>query len=557
MRFENLNLNTALLKAVRDLGFVEPTPIQTKAIPEIIRGDKDLVGLAQTGTGKTAAFGLPMIQLTDFHADHIQGIVICPTRELCAQITQDMQGYCKYIPSADIVAVYGGAAYDKQIRHIRNGAQIIVATPGRMLDLMRRGVLCLAKVKYVVLDEADEMFNMGFQEDINAILDQTPVDKRVWLFSATMPKSVAGIARKYMTQPLEITIGRQNAAAENIEHMYCVVREKDRYAALKRIIDFHPDIYGLVFCRTRKETQEIAEKLIKDGYSAESLHGDLTQPARDQVMGRFRAKAIQVLIATDVAARGLDVQDISHVIHYTLPDEADNYTHRSGRTGRAGKSGKSVAIIHTKEKYKLEQIERKSGLAFTYMRVPNGQAVCENQLYAMVHKLAAVDVNHAEIEQFLPPVYQMLAELTKEELIRKFVSAEFNRFLDYYKDAGDINATRPAKAPSKSISKHAVAERRPTGKTRRFFMNAGRLDNIVSGTVIRNVCDRSGIKAASIGRIEIMREFSFFEVDAHLADKVLKCMLTTRIDGREVRVQFADNSSPAHIPTRKKRRKTA
>ncbi|MFZ5572545.1 MAG: DEAD/DEAH box helicase [Thermodesulfobacteriota bacterium] len=558
MSFENLELHEALLRALRDLGFVEPTPIQTEAIPEIIGGDKDLVGLAQTGTGKTAAFGLPMIQLIDFEAKHTQGIVICPTRELCVQITQDLQSYCNYIQSANIAAVYGGAGYDVQIRQIRKGAQIIVATPGRMLDLIRRGVIRLALVKYVVLDEADEMLNMGFQEDIDAIMGQTPAGKRVWLFSATMPKSVAGIARKYMHQPVEITIGRKNAGADNIDHMYFVVREKDRYAALKRIIDFHPDIYGLVFCRTRKETQEIAEKLIKDGYSAEALHGDLSQPLRDQVMGRYRAKAIQVLVATDVAARGIDVQDISHVINYMLPDEPDNYTHRSGRTGRAGKSGKSVAIINTKEKYKLEQIERKSGVTFTYIEVPDGQAVCENQLYAMINKLVAVDVNHAAIDRFLPPVYSALAGLTREELIRKFVSVEFNRFLEYYKDAADINATRPKNAPPKASNKRSdrktSAGSEPVGETRRFFMNAGRLDNIVTGTVIRNVCDRSGISADSIGRIEILREFSFFEVKASLAEKVLKSMTKTRIDGREIRIQFADDSIVREKPAGKKKK---
>ncbi len=592
MSFQNLDLNDALLQAIRDLGFVEPTPIQTEAIPEIISGDKDLVGLAQTGTGKTAAFGLPMIQLIDFQAKHTQGIVICPTRELCVQITQDMESYCKYIPAANIVAVYGGASFEPQIRQIKKGVQIIVATPGRLLDLIRRGVIDLSTVKYVVLDEADEMLNMGFQEDIDAILDQTPADKRVWLFSATMPKTVAGIARKYMHQPVEITIGKKNAGADNIDHIYFVIREKDRYAALKRIIDFHPDIYGLVFCRTRIETQEIAEKLIKDGYNAEALHGDLSQPARDQVMGRYRTKAIRVLVATDVAARGIDVQDITHVINYKLPDEPDNYTHRSGRTGRAGKSGKSVAIINTKEKYKLEQIERKSGVAFAYVKVPEGVAVCENQLYAMINKLVAVDVNTGAIEKFLPPVYSTLAGLTKEELIQKFVSVEFNRFLDYYKDAVDINVTRPTKVmgktsgkpfgkpfgktfgktsgkpfskpfakqsdkPSgKTFGKHAAADsRRLSEKTKRFFMNAGSMDNIVKGTVIRNICDRSGISADKIGRIEIMREFSFFEVEARLADKVLKSMTRARIDGREVRVQFADDGSFQQVPVKKKKKK--
>jgi ATP-dependent RNA helicase DeaD len=430
MTFKNLDLNDALLKAVDDLGFVEPTPIQAEGIPEMMSGDRDLVGLAQTGTGKTAAFGLSMIQLIDFGLIHTQGVVICPTRELCMQIAKDIQSFCKYIKTARIAAVYGGVGIENQIHRIKKGVQIIVATPGRLLDLMHRSVINLSHMNYCVLDEADEMLTMGFQEDIDAILEQTPAEKRIWLFSAAMPREVATIAKKYMHRPVEITIGKKNAGAENIEHIYFVVRESNRYPALKRIIDFHPDIYGLVFCRTRKETQEIAEKLINDGYNAEALHGDLSQQVREQVMGRYRAKSIRVLIATDVAARGIDVQDITHVINYRLPDEPDDYTHRSGRTGRAGKSGMAIAIINSKENYKLQQIERKSGIKFACAKVPEGRAVCENQLYAMINKLVAVEVNHAEIGKFLPPVYGALSGLTKEALIQKFVSLEFNRFLD-------------------------------------------------------------------------------------------------------------------------------
>ncbi len=557
MSFKNLDLNDVLLKAVQDLGFVEPTPIQSEAIPEIMSGDRDLVGLAQTGTGKTAAFGLPMIQLIDFDLTHTQGIVICPTRELCIQIAKDIKSFCKYIKIARIAAVYGGAGIENQIHRIKKGVQIIVATPGRLLDLMRRSVINLSKVNYCVLDEADEMLNMGFQEDIDAILDQTPAEKRIWLFSATMPHAVATIARKYMHRPVEITIGKKNAGAENIEHIYFVVRESHRYPALKRIIDFHPDIYGLVFCRTRKETQEIAEKLIKDGYNAEALHGDLSQQVREQVMGRYRAKSIQVLIATDVAARGIDVQDITHVINYKLPDEPDNYTHRSGRTGRAGKSGISVSIINTKENYKLQQIERKSGIKFTYLKVPEGQAVCENQLYAMVNKLVEVEVNDAEIGKFLPPVYSTLSGLTKEVLIQKFVSLEFNRFLNYYKDTVDINVTRATKdkAAVKTSRGKKIAKRRTLpNKTRRFFMNAGKLDNIVKGTLIKNVCERSGISADKIGKIEILREFSFFEVESGSAEKVLKAMRGVKIGGREVRIQYAEESAKKNGHTKKKRK---
>jgi len=542
MSFENFDLDPELMEAIHDLGFVEATPIQIEAIPEIISGDNDLIGLAQTGTGKTAAFGLPMAQRIDFRSSHIQGLILCPTRELCLQIENDINLFCKYLPKARVVAVYGGASIENQLQKIRNKAQIIVATPGRLLDFIRRKAIDLSRVAYLVLDEADEMLNMGFQEDINAILEQTPDSKRTWLFSATMPREVAAIAKNYMHAPREVTIGKKDSGAENIEHIYFMVKEKDRYQALKRIIDFHPEIYGLVFCRTRRETQEIAEKLILDGYNAEALHGDLSQQVRDQVMRRYREKSIQVLIATDVAARGIDVQDISHVINYKLPDEADNYTHRSGRTGRAGKSGISVSIINTKEIGKLKRIENKSQIQFTYMKVPGGRAVCENQLYAMINKLVAVEVNHDEIEKFLLPVFDTLKTLTKEELIQKFVSLEFNRFLKYYKDAADINVSRSKKSKDK---KEPGRGQKFQGPTRRFFMNAGRMDNINKGTIIRNICERANIRSAKIGKIEIMREVSFFEIQADVANTVAKSMKGTKIDGRAVRIQYAEKGPPA------------
>nr|MDA3832354.1 DEAD/DEAH box helicase [Spirochaetales bacterium] len=435
MSFENLDLIDELLKAVNELGFIEPTPIQTDAIPEIIGGGRDLVGLAQTGTGKTAAFGLPMIQLIDFDLAYVQGVVICPTRELCMQISGDIKKLCKYVKGAKVVAVYGGASIENQRNQIKKGAQIIVATPGRLLDLINRKIAKLSNVSYVVLDEADEMLNMGFQEDLDAILENTPAQKRTWLFSATMPKEVARIAKKYMKNPVEITIGKKNSGAENILHVNYIVNEKDRYQALKRIVDYHPDIYGLVFCRTRRETQDIAEKLMKDSYNAEAIHGDLSQALRDKVMSRFKDKSIQILIATDVAARGIDVQDITHVINYKLPDEAGNYTHRSGRTARAGKSGTSIAIINSREKSKLQFIEKKVNIKFNYAKVPEGHAICEKQLYSMINKMVEVKVDQKEIERFLPLVYNTLDCLTKEELIQKFVSNEFNRFLNYNKNS--------------------------------------------------------------------------------------------------------------------------
>ncbi len=551
MSFENFDLDPELLEAIHDLGFFEATPIQIEAIPEIISGDNDLIGLAQTGTGKTAAFGLPMAQRIDFTSSHIQGLILCPTRELCLQIENDISLFCKYLPKAKVVAVYGGASIENQLQKIRKKTQIIVATPGRLLDFIRRKAIDLSRVAYLVLDEADEMLNMGFAEDINAILEQTPDSKRTWLFSATMPREVAAIAKKYMHAPREVTIGKKDSGAENIEHIYFMVKEKDRYQALKRIIDFHPEIYGLVFCRTRRETQEIAEKLIIDGYNAESLHGDLSQQVRDQVMRRFREKSIQVLIATDVAARGIDVQDISHVINYNLPGEPDNYTHRSGRTGRAGKSGICVSIINTKEIGKLRRIEQKSKITFTYMKVPTGRAVCENQLYAMINKLVAVEVNHDEIDKFLMPVFDTLKTLTKEELIEKFVSLEFNRFLKYYKDAADINVSRSKKTSDK---KAPGTGPKLKGPTRRFFMNAGHIDNITKGTIIRNICARANIPSAKMGKIEILPEVSYFEVEADVADTVAKSMKGIKIDGRAVKIQYAEKSPPTK--KKKARQKT-
>jgi len=526
MSFENLDLIDELLNAVNELGFVEPTPIQTDAIPEIIGGDRDLVGLAQTGTGKTVAFGLPMIQLIDFDLTHTQGLVICPTRELCLQISDDIKKLCKYVKGAKVVAVYGGASIENQRSQIKKGAQIIVATPGRLLDLINRKTAKLSKVSYVVLDEADEMLNMGFQEDIDAILKNTPSQKRTWLFSATMPKEVARIAKRYMENPVEITVGKKNSGAENILHVNYIVKEKDRYQALKRIIDYYPDIHGLVFCRTRKETQEIAEKLIKDSYNAEALHGDLSQVQRDKAMSRFKTKSVQILIATDVAARGIDVADITHVINYKLPDEAGNYTHRSGRTARAGKSGTSIVIIN-------------------YAKVPQGYAICEKQLYSMISKMVEVEVDQEEIGRFLPLIYNTLNGLTKEELIFKFVSIEFNRFLNYYKDSKDINVSLNKKEYAhRSVIKDRQQKNLEPGKSKRFFLNSGSIDNLKKGAVIRTLCSKAGISSDKIGPIEIMREFSFFEVEKSVAAKVLKSMKGAKIDGRNIRVQYAENKKP-------------
>jgi len=468
MRFNKLGLKEEILRAIDDLGFEYPTPIQEKVIPEILDGDADLVGLAQTGTGKTAAFGLPMIQLVDFELREPQGLVLCPTRELCLQIIDDLNRYARYIKGFRIAAVYGGVSIRDQIRQLKKGAHIVVATPGRLLDLINRNALGLSGIKYAVLDEADEMLNMGFKEDIDAILVHTPPHKRTWLFSATMPEEAERLASAYMSNPVEITLGSRNRVAENIEHICYVIKEKDRYPALKRIIDYVPDIFGLIFCRTREETRSVAEKLMRDGYNADALHGDLSQIQRNYVMGKFREHAIQVLVATDVAARGLDVDDITHVINYNLPDERERYTHRSGRTARAGKSGTSTILVNTREVARIRGLERQSHIRFRFDQIPTGRSICEKQLYALVDKMVRVDVNGKEIEEYLPPVYEALRSLSKEDLIQRFVSTEFNRFLDYYRDAGDINAKVKKRTQQAHRSKNLVKK-----ETQRFFIASG------------------------------------------------------------------------------------
>ena len=547
MKFEDFGLNKALIKAVRELHFIEATPIQEKIIPEIMGNNTDIIGIAQTGTGKTAAFGLPMIHLIDFTKSRLEGVVICPTRELCVQISNDFKSFGRFQKMSKVVPVYGGAGIENQIRQIKSGAQIIVATPGRLLDLINRKVADLSGIRFLVLDEADEMLNMGFKEDLDRILEMTPDNKRTFLFSATMPDEVAKLAHAYMNCPIEISTGGKNRIADNIRHVNYIIREKDRYPALKRIIDFYPDIYGLVFCRTRKETHEVAEKLIQDGYNSEALHGDLSQAQRDNVMRRFRDKRLQLLVATDVAARGLDITGISHVIHYNLPDEPESYTHRSGRTARAGKSGTSMVLMNVKENAKLSRVEKTTGVKFTYARVPAGEAICERQLLEVVNKMVSVDVDHDSIDKFLQPAYDTLAGLTREELIQRFVSLEFNRFIDYYRNTDDINAKNKTREKSNSDKGRPVPSRKSftIGKTQRFFINVGRLDKIDERAITRLVCDRSGIAANRIGKIELLREFSFFEIEKSASSKVLRSMKGAKMDGRQVSVQFAEKKPPA------------
>ncbi len=536
MTFEMLGLNEKLLKAVAALGFEQPTPIQEKAIGAILAGRCDLVGLAQTGTGKTAAFGLPLLQFIDFDRCIPQALVICPTRELCMQITGDLVQYARFIKKASVVAVYGGAGIGGQIDQLKRGAHIIVATPGRLLDLMRRKVVRCDQIGYCVLDEADEMLSMGFQEEIDDILKHTPEEKRTWLFSATMPPAIARIAKKYMADPVEISTGGGNQSVANIAHTCFVVKEKDRYLALKRLIDNEPTIYGLIFCRTRKETQSVSEKLLQEGYSAEALHGDLSQDQRSHVMRKFRERSLQILVATDVAARGLDVDDITHVIHYNLPDDAERYTHRSGRTARAGKSGASMALVNTREARRIPELERRTGVRFERGRVPQGSDICEKQLYAMVQKMVNVEVNHEEIDPYLPPVYRTLGELSREELIQRIVSVEFNRFLDYYRDAGDLNTKGGQTAQSSSDK----PKRLHRDDTQSFFINVGRRDNIREGAIVRLICDEAKVASDKIGQIALKKDYSFFDVDRRVAPKVLASLSGKKLDNRTIVIRHAD-----------------
>lgn len=438
--FETLGLSRGLVESVLKIGFEKPTPIQEAAIPVLLEGNRDFVGLAQTGTGKTAAFGLPLLELCEEDARETQALVLAPTRELCLQITGDLENFGRQYKRFNIVAVYGGSSISEQIKKVKKGAQIIVATPGRLIDLIGRKAVQLEHVRFAVLDEADEMLNMGFKEDLDEILSHTPGDKYTWLFSATMPAEVRRIMKNYMTDPFELTIGEKNVSNINIQHQYVVAKEKDRYAVLKRILDFHPDIFGLIFCRTRIDTQQVADKLMKDGYNADSLHGDLTQQQRDKVMKNFRQRTIRILVATDVAARGIDVDDITHVVHLNIPDEIEFYTHRSGRTARAGKTGVSIAIIAKKELGKIRQIEKMIKTSITRIPIPGGREICQKQLLALMRKVHDVKVKEAEISEFLPAVYDELKDLSKEELIKRFASIEFNRFLDYYRNTEDLNA---------------------------------------------------------------------------------------------------------------------
>jgi len=528
--FSELGLREELLEAIADLGYTAPTPIQEQSIPLLSEQITDLVALAQTGTGKTAAFGLPLLNILDESRRTPQTLILCPTRELCLQISKDLEAFSTKLPGVRIVAVYGGAAISTQIRTIKAGVQIVVATPGRLKDLIERKAVQLSEVETVVLDEADEMLNMGFREDIDFILSTTPAEKQTWLFSATMPPEVAAISKNYMQDPVEISVGKRNSTAENIRHVYYQVLASNRYEALKRIADYHPDIYGIIFCRTKIETQEIAEKLIKDGYNADALHGDLSQAQRDAVMRKFRSKHLQMLVATDVAARGIDVDSISHVINYNLPDDPESYTHRSGRTARAGKHGISLAIATAKDISKIRQIEKKIGTQFEHKQVPSGIEVCEQQLLHLTTKAHDVEVN-PDIEQYLPAIIERFSDLDKDEVIRRFVSLEFNRFLEYYRNAGDLNQAGRGSEPREKGE-------RPSGlPMTRYFVSVGEMDGVDKSGMVRLICDTTGLPNAKVGRIELRRSFSFFEVPDQFAHLVESRFDEVYVNGRPIRLE--------------------
>ncbi|WP_074493536.1 DEAD/DEAH box helicase [Mucilaginibacter polytrichastri] len=542
--FIELGIRHDIVNAISELGFTAPTPIQEASIPVLLSGSNDFVGLAQTGTGKTAAFGLPLLELIDFEENHPQALILCPTRELCLQIASDLKNYAKNMPNVNVVAVYGGTSIMDQLRSIKRGVQIVVATPGRMLDIIGRKAIDFSDIRYVVLDEADEMLNMGFKEDIDEILSTTPAEKKTWLFSATMPPEVRRIAKKYMTDPHELTMGKQNTGNVNIEHEYYVVRARDKYAAFKRIVDFNPDIFGIVFCRTKIETQEIAESLIKDGYNADALHGDLSQQQRDKVMKRYRERSLQLLIATDVAARGIDVNDVTHVINYSLPDEIENYTHRSGRTARAGKTGVSIAIINSKELGKIRQIERVIGKSFIKAEIPNGFDVCEKQLFSLIHKVHNVTVNESQIEQYIPRIMDEFADLTKEDLIKRFASLEFNRFLEYYKNAPDLNAPEEARFRERDGATGERFVRGNNGEFTRLFINLGSVDGFGRGEMLGYICNNTGIVGRTVGKIDVKGVYSFFEVANADKETVMNAFKSIEYKGREVRIEISGDDRP-------------
>lgn len=550
--FEELGVIPEIRQAITELGFENPMPVQAEVIPQLLSHKRDIIALAQTGTGKTAAFGIPVIQKTDLSLLSPQTVILCPTRELCLQIAGDLTDFSTYVEDLKILPVYGGSSIESQIRTLKRGVHIIVATPGRLIDLINRKTVSLKHVHTIVLDEADEMLNMGFSESIDEILSSVPESRSMLLFSATMPKEIEKITRKYMSDPVEITIGRKNEGAQNVRHLYYMVHAKDKYLALKRIVDYYPNIYGIVFCRTRKETQEIADKLMQDGYDADSLHGDLSQVQRDYVMTKYRNHNLQILVATDVAARGLDVDDVTHIINFGLPDDYEVYTHRSGRTGRAGKTGTSISIIHIKEKGKIAQIEKLINKQFEKRTIPKGDLICEKQLFNFVDKIEKVKVNEEEIDRLLPSIFRKLEWLEKEDIIKRVVSLEFNRLIEYYRQAEEIY--EPEERLSKGRREDARSERggrrqhngvvQPEKGYARLFINIGKMDGVNPATLMGFINEHVKGKVP-VGRIDLMKNFSFFEIPEELAPKVVKAFKGMYIEDRRLVVEVSrDENRP-------------
>ena len=535
--FEELGVSPEIRKAIEEMGYENPMPVQEEVIPYLLGENNDVVALAQTGTGKTAAFGLPLLQQIDVKNRVPQSLILCPTRELCLQIAGDLNDYSKYIDGLKVLPVYGGSSIDSQIRSLKRGVHIIVATPGRLLDLMERKTVSLSTVHNIVMDEADEMLNMGFTDSINAILADVPKERNTLLFSATMSPEIARISKNYLQNAKEITIGRKNESTSNVKHVAYTVQAKDKYAALKRIVDYYPQIYGIIFCRTRKETQEIADKLMQEGYNADSLHGELSQAQRDAVMQKFRIRNLQLLVATDAAARGLDVDDLTHVINYGLPDDTESYTHRSGRTGRAGKTGTSIAIINLREKGKLREIERIIGKKFIAGEMPTGKQICEKQLIKVIDELEKVKVNEEEITDFMPEIYRKLEWLSKEDLIKRMVSHEFNRFLDYYRDREEIETPTDIRERNTRDSRERGSRKAAPGFTR-LFINLGKMDSFFPSELI-SLLNSNTRGRIELGRIDLMKNFSFFEVEEKEAQNVVKALNRANWNGRKVSVEVA------------------
>jgi len=539
-KFEQLGLSESLQRAIIDLGFENPTEVQEKAIPLLLEQDTDLVALAQTGTGKTAAFGFPVIQKIDANNRNTQALILSPTRELCLQITNELKNYSKYEKGINVVAIYGGASITEQARDIKRGAQIIVATPGRMQDMINRGLVNISQINYCILDEADEMLNMGFYEDIVNILSTTPDEKNTWLFSATMPSEVARIGKQFMTDPKEITVGTKNSGSATVSHEFYLVNARDRYEALKRLADANPDIFSVVFCRTKRDTQAVAEKLIEDGYSAAALHGDLSQAQRDGVMKSFRGRQIQMLVATDVAARGIDVDNITHVVNYQLPDEIETYNHRSGRTGRAGKLGTSIVIVTKSEIRKISSIERIIKQKFEEKSIPSGIEICEIQLLHLANKIKDTEVDH-EIDNYLPAINSVLEGLSKEELIKKMVSVEFNRFIAYYKKNRDISNQSSGSERRERDDRESGSRESNNGGATRYFVNIGSRDNFDWMSLKDYLKETLDLGRDDVFKVDVKEGFSFFNTDPEHTDKVMDILNNVQLEGRRINVEISKN----------------